>query len=139
MTGITIYENHHTATIVLKERVDAFTASELRQQCDALFSRGVTKFVIDLSQTPAIDSAGIAVLVSLFKRSRQVGGYMKLTKVMSPAAQRILHLTRFDQIFETTEGQEVVASQKSFIPLLLLRLWDKTYLGNYSHARPMTA
>jgi len=107
MTGINIYENQQSATIVLKERVDAFTAVELRQHCDTLLSRGVTQFVIDLSQTPVIDSAGIAVLVNLFKRSRQVGGSMKLTKTMSPAAQRILRLTRFDQIFETIEQHEV--------------------------------
>lgn len=139
MTGINIYENHHTATIVLKERLDAFTAAELRQQCDVLFSHGVTKFIIDLSQTPVIDSAGIAVLVTLFKRARQVGGYMKLTKGMSPAAQRILHLTRFDQIFETIEEQEVVVSQKSVISFLFLRLWDNTFLRNYSHTRLMAA
>ena len=106
MTGITIYQNHHTAILLLKERVDALTAGEFRQCCDALLASGVTHFVVDLTQTPVIDSAGIAVLVHLFKRCRQVGGSMKVTQTMSPAAQRILHLTRFDKIFETMEEKE---------------------------------
>ena len=107
MTGITIYQNRHTALLTLQERVDALTAIELRKACDSLFACGVTHFVIDLSQTPVIDSAGIAVLVNIFKRCRQLNGAMKLSKTLSPAAQRILRLTRFDQIFETVEQREV--------------------------------
>lgn len=107
MTGITIYQNRDTAILTLKERVDALSAIELRKTCDSLFACGITHFVIDLSQTPVIDSSGIAVLVSIFKRCRQINGAMKLSPMLSPAAQRILHLTRFDQIFETIEQREI--------------------------------
>lgn len=107
MTGITIYQNRNTAILSLKERVDALSAIELRKVCDSLFACGTTNFVIDLSQTPVIDSAGIAVLVNIFKRCRQLNGAMRLSKTMSPAAQRILRLTRFDLIFETIEQREI--------------------------------
>lgn len=107
MTGITIYQNRNTAILTPQERVDALTAMELRKTCDSLFACGTTHFVIDLSQTPVIDSSGIAVLVNIFKRCRQINGTMKLSKTLSPAAQRILRLTRFDQIFETIEQREI--------------------------------
>lgn len=107
MTGIIIYQNRHTVILNLKERIDALTAIELRKTCDTLFDRGITHFVIDLSQTPVLDSAGTAVLVNVFKRCRQANGAMKLSKTMSPAAQRILRLTRFDQIFEMMEQRDV--------------------------------
>lgn len=107
MSRINIYENRHTAIISIKDRVDMLSAIEFRNASNALFDQGVTHFIIDLSQTPMINSAFIAVLVGIFKRSRQVGGYMKLVKAMPPATQRILHLTRFDQIFEMIEQKEV--------------------------------
>lgn len=107
MTGITIYQHRNTAILSLKERVDAVSASELRKVCDSLFACGTTHFIIDLSQTPVIDSSGIAVLVNIFKRCRQLNGTMKLSQALSPAAHRILKLTRFDLIFETIEQREI--------------------------------
>ncbi|MEZ4729863.1 MAG: STAS domain-containing protein [Caldilineaceae bacterium] len=95
MTGTTTYPNRHTAILTLKERVDALTAAEFRQYCESLFASGITHFVIDLSQTPVIDSAGIAVLVNIFKHCRQAGGAMKLTKAMSPAAAAYFTIDAF--------------------------------------------
>lgn len=88
-----------TVTIKPDDRIDAFTSQELRQHFNTLFDQGVTNFVIDLSDTPFMDSAGMAVLVSTLKRARQAGGDVQLVWPKSEAVKRILRLTHFDRVF----------------------------------------
>lgn len=92
------------ATIAPTEALHAFNASSLRKQCDTLLASGVQTFIIDLSKTPSIDSAGMAVLVSLLKRSRQQGGNVKLVRSQAAAVQRMFRLTQFDQVFEMLDA-----------------------------------
>lgn len=98
---ITVTEQlSRTVVVAPKERLDAFSAPQMRERLETLLAEGVTQFVIDLSQTPFLDSAGMAVLVSLLKRARQAGGDVKLVKPTSDAVLRILQLTRFDKVFD---------------------------------------
>jgi anti-anti-sigma factor len=92
-----------TATVAPQERLDAFSAPALRRRLDELATQGVHDFIIDLSATPFMDSAGMAVLVSLLRRSRQAGGSVKLIWPRSEAVRRTLQLTQFDRIFEFVE------------------------------------
>ncbi len=102
---ITVTEQlSRTVVVAPKERLDAFSAPQMRERLEALLAEGVTQFVIDLSQTPFLDSAGMAVLVSLLKRARQAGGDVKLVKPASEAVQRILLLTRFDKVFDMLDS-----------------------------------
>lgn len=93
-----------TVVVAPKERIDAFSAPQLRESLEALLADGVSQFIIDLSQTPFLDSSGMAVLVSLLKRARQAGGDVKLVKPASEAVQRILLLTRFDKVFDMLDS-----------------------------------
>jgi anti-anti-sigma factor len=92
-----------TVTVAPQERLDAFSAPALRSQLDELAASGVQDFIIDLSATPFMDSAGMAVLVSLLRRCRQSGGSVKLVWPRAEAVRRTLHLTQFDRIFEFIE------------------------------------
>jgi len=103
MIGIDVYETQQSALLVLKQGVDALTVAEFRHLCDDLLARGIIHFIIDLSQTQTMDSAGIAVLVYLFKQCRNLGGTMRIGKSMTPSARRILRLTRFDRIFDLVD------------------------------------
>ena len=94
------------AIVAPRDRVDAFNAPELRGRLDDLLAGGVTRFVLDLSDVPFLDSAGMAVLVSLLKRARTAGGEVKLVMPKSDAAQRILRLTRFDKVFPLADSAE---------------------------------
>lgn len=94
-----------TVTVALQDRLDAFSAPALRSQLDELAASGVQNFIIDLSGTPFMDSAGMAVLVSLLRRSRQTGGSVKLVWPRAEAVRRTLQLTQFDRIFEFIEPQ----------------------------------
>lgn len=86
------------------ERIDAFSAPGLRERLEALAGDGLTQFVIDLTDVPFLDSAGLAALVSLLKRARGAGGDVKLVWPREEAAKRIFRLTRFDQVFEMADS-----------------------------------
>lgn len=92
-----------TVTVAPQDRLDAFSAPALRSQLDELMAAGVQDFVIDLANTPFMDSAGMAVLVSLLRRTRQSGGSVKLVWPRAEAVRRTLQLTQFDRIFEFVE------------------------------------
>ena len=98
-------QGYHRRTIVVapKERIDAYSAPRLRAQLNRLCDEGVTHFVIDLAATPAIDSAGMAVLVNLLLRCRRAGGEVTLCNANAPSIQRLLRLTSFDQVFPVIE------------------------------------
>lgn len=98
-------------TLTITNRLDAFSAPEFRAQIQTMVGQGVRHLVIDLSQTPFLDSAGIAVLVSALKQCRQRGGDVRLVTPQSEAVKRIFELTKFDRVFEMkASSQEAVAS-----------------------------
>ena len=101
-----------------KGRFDAFSAPSMRERFDELLSNGNNKFVVDLSQITFLDSTGMAVLVSLLKRARYANGDTKLVWPIEPAAKRILHLTRFDHVFEITETTDVALKKLALCPLV---------------------
>ena len=86
--------------ITLEERLDAFSAPALREQIERLLHEGANRFVIDLSRVPFFDSAAMAVFVSALKKARQAGGDVKLVWPREEAARRIIHLTKFDRVFD---------------------------------------
>ena len=100
--------DHIVRTVVVapQDRIDAFSAPELRAKLDGLTAEGVSRFVLDLSDVPFLDSAGMAVLVSLLKRARTAGGDVRLVWPTQEAAQRVLKLTKFDRVFEMADSAD---------------------------------
>lgn len=100
-----------TVTVEPSGRVDAFTSPKLRSEISALQSEGVSRFIIDLSETEFLDSAGMAVLVSALKSSRSEGGDVKLVWPQNEAAKRIISLTKFDRVFDMADSADAALSQ----------------------------
>ncbi len=96
------------AAITLKGRLDAFEAPALRRTCDNYIANEFTHFVFDLTDVAMLDSAGLAVLVSVLKRTRLKNGDVRLVWPREEAASRILKLTKFDQVFTSIEKSEIV-------------------------------
>lgn len=96
------------AAITLKGRLDAFEAPALRKICDDYISNEFSHFVFDLTDVAMLDSAGLAVLVSVLKRARLKNGDVRLVWPREEAASRILKLTKFDQVFVSIEKSEIV-------------------------------
>ncbi len=108
---ITVH-NHivQVAVVSTDSRIDAFSAPKLRERLDALVAEGANRFVVDLSAVPFIDSAGMAVLVSLLKKTRLASGEVVLVWPYEEAARRILRLTKFDRVFPMAETVEEALS-----------------------------
>jgi anti-sigma B factor antagonist len=96
------------AVITLKGRLDAFEAPALRKICDDYIANEFNHFVFDLTDIAMLDSAGLAVLVSVLKRTRLKSGDVRLVWPRGEAASRILKLTKFDQVFVSIEKSEIV-------------------------------
>ena len=99
----------HTVRIIIaspKGRFDILSAPTVRAKLDELLAEGAVDFVVDLSETLFLDSAGMAVLVSLLRRARQAGGDAKLVWPGHEAARRVLTLTRFDRVFDIANSVE---------------------------------
>jgi anti-sigma B factor antagonist len=95
--------NPRTVVLAPADRLDAFTVPTFRQKLESHWDQGTLHFVVDLSDTAVLDSAGVAVLVHLFKRTRQQGGSTKIVSPKAESARRMLRLTHFDRIFDMVE------------------------------------
>ena len=78
--------------------LDALTAPEIRPTIEALVQEKRMAIVVDLSSLRLIDSSGVGVVVSLFKRCRAFGGVVRVAGVRNqPLA--IFKLLRLDRVF----------------------------------------
>lgn len=93
-------------TVAPHSRIDAFNAPRLREVLNDLLDEGVQHIVLDLSKTPFMDSAGMAALVSAYKRIREVGGGIKMVWPQQAGVKRILELTKFDRVFDMIDSVE---------------------------------
>lgn len=76
--------------------LDALTVPEVRPGVEALLARGIRRIVVDLSKVDTIDSTGVALVVSLFKRLRASGGGVVVAGVQGQPKE-ILHFLKIDQ------------------------------------------
>jgi anti-sigma B factor antagonist len=86
-------------------RVDAATASKLKQQIDALFEEGRYRIVLDLAKLEYVSSPGLRVLIEARKRAREwkitdlEGGDIRIAN-LPPKVKEVFDLTGFTSLFE---------------------------------------
>jgi anti-sigma B factor antagonist len=98
--GYTRSDDGDETKLVIDGTLDAVTAPELRPTLDQLVGENRKVITIDLSSLRLIDSSGVGVLVSLFKRVRANGGDVRITGLRDqPLA--IFKLLRLDRVFPT--------------------------------------
>ena len=84
----------------LTGRMDIYHAPAIRAHFVELLTKHGACFVLDLTETTFIDSAGLAALVQFWTHARQHGGDVKFILPEDDNVTRIFHLTQFDQVFE---------------------------------------
>jgi len=100
VTNVTLHEDvMRIATLAPEGRLDAFSAAKFREKVQELLTNNIKYLVLDLSQTPFMDSAGMAALVSALKQCRQQGGDVRMVWPQAEPVKRILALTKFDRVF----------------------------------------
>jgi anti-sigma B factor antagonist len=80
--------------------LDAYTVTSFRESLSDLASH--PHVVIDLSEVPFMDSAGLGALIGGIRRARENGGDVAVA-CSRPTLTRLLHTTGFDRIVPVTE------------------------------------
>ncbi|HEX3393421.1 MAG TPA: STAS domain-containing protein [Acidimicrobiales bacterium] len=86
--------------------LDAYTVGQFREALGELASK--PKLLIDMSQVPFVDSAGLGALIGGIRRAREVGGDVAVC-CNRPTLVRLLHTTGFDRIVSVTDTIEEAA------------------------------
>ncbi len=87
----------------LSGEVDAYTVGEFRETLSNI--ENVHWLIIDLSEVPFMDSAGLGALIGAIRRVREGGGDVAVVS-KNPGLNKLLHTTGFDRIVPVTESIE---------------------------------
>lgn len=80
--------------------LDAYTVSSFRDALGRLAAS--QKLLIDLSEVPFVDSAGLGALIGGIRRTREAGGDVAVC-CNRPTLVRLLHTTGLDRIVTVAE------------------------------------
>jgi anti-sigma B factor antagonist len=80
--------------------LDAYTVSQFREALAELAA--TPRLLIDLSEVPFMDSAGLGALIGGIRRAREADGEVSVA-CSRPTLTRLLHTTGFDRIVPVTE------------------------------------
>ena len=87
--------------------LDAYTVGQFRDALAELAA--VKRLLIDLSEVPFMDSAGLGALIGGIRRAREHGGEVAVA-CSRPTLTRLLHTTGFDRIVPVTETLEAAVT-----------------------------
>ena len=83
--------------------LDAYTVGPFREALADIAS--LPRVLIDLSEVPFMDSAGLGALIGGIRRAREADGEVTVA-CSRPTLTRLLHTTGFDRIVPVTETLE---------------------------------
>ncbi len=103
-----IHTDGQYAIVRLAGELDLDTAVDLRKALTELIDDRRFWLVLDFTGVTFCDSTGLGALVTVFKRVRERGGYLRLAGVR-PAVLRVFQLASMDRVFSIydTLGQAV--------------------------------
>jgi anti-sigma B factor antagonist len=87
--------------------LDAYTVGEFREALGGVTD--VRALLIDLSDVPFMDSAGLGALIGGIRRTRESGGEVAVA-CSRQSLTRLLHTTGFDRIVPVAESVEEAAA-----------------------------
>lgn len=91
-------DNEEGTTLAIEGTLDAVTAPDLRSVVDAIVNESRKEVTLELSSLRLIDSSGVGVIVSLFKRVRANGGQVRIVGLRDQP-RAIFRLLRLDRVF----------------------------------------
>ena len=107
MLDIQIEESRDYVVCRPKGELDAFTVSQFREVLAELASR--PRLVIDLSEVPFMDSAGLGALIGGIRRTREQGGDVSVSCNRATLI-RLLRTTGFDRVVTVADTVEEAAA-----------------------------
>ncbi len=89
--------------LALSGRMDASSATEMREALHSAIESGDGDLVVDVSGVDMVDAIGLGVLLGAHRRAAQVGRRVVLRDA-SPRLLRILRLARLHRVFALEPG-----------------------------------
>jgi anti-sigma B factor antagonist len=98
-------QNGVTVFALQVKHLDAMSVPTLRPAVEQLIDRGGIKVVLDMAFVEIIDSSGVGLVVSLFKRLRALGGALAITGVAGQPREifQIMRLDKALSLFASTD------------------------------------
>lgn len=98
-------QHQQTLAISLAGSFDALTAEEAQKCIETQLDGGQQQVVLDMSQVDFMSSAGVRVLLEMTKRSRGMGGDLRLAAAQ-PGVQRTLELSGLVRVIKVYASLE---------------------------------
>jgi len=98
-------QHQQTLAISLTGSFDALTADQAQKYIQAQLDGGQQQIILDLSQVDFMSSAGIRVLLEMTKKSRGMGGDLRLAAAQ-PGVQRTLALSGLVRVIKVYPSLE---------------------------------
>jgi anti-anti-sigma factor len=92
--------------------IDLSNIDDLRSACDAAIARSPKAFVIDFTDIDYIDSAGVAVVISAYRRVSKAGGVLAIVRPRSPAVRRVLDLIGLHSLPSMVVADDVESAEE---------------------------
>ena len=94
-------DNGDETVVRIEGVLDAVTTPEIRPIIEAVVGEKRMAITVDVAALRLIDSSGVGVIVSLFKRAKVYGGQVKIVGLKDQPLT-IFKLLRLDRVFELT-------------------------------------
>ena len=89
-------EREGVLVVQLHGSLDAMTASSFKPEVVAIAEAGTLKVIVDLQRLQLVDSTGVGVLISLFKRTRAQDGQVYFAG-LNGQVKEVFRLLRLDR------------------------------------------
>jgi anti-sigma B factor antagonist len=99
--SITRTDTEETTLLKIDGVLDAVTVPEVRPLVEAVIADQRRDVTLDVSGLRLIDSSGVGIIVSLFKRAKAYGGVVKVSGLKDQPLT-IFRLLRLDRVFAIT-------------------------------------
>ena len=99
-------EQERGRVLVLRGRLDARSAPDVRQSLHRVVDGGRGAVLVDVEALVLVDVASLGLLLEAHRRAERSGRHLVLVGVPAPLA-RMLRVTRLDRVLQTTDRTAV--------------------------------
>jgi anti-anti-sigma factor len=109
---VDVQEQEHGRLLVLRGRLDARAAPDVRQALHRVVDTGDGEVLVEVSGLVLVDVASLGLLLEAHRRAERAGRQLLLVGVPAPL-ERMLRVTRLDRVLHRLDGpplQEAVTA-----------------------------
>lgn len=100
-----IERNNDTVYIEPEGEISFSTVPAIKREIDNFLRQEDKKVVLNLSKIEFVDSKGLGLIISIFKRMKQLGGEL-IVEYPQLGVQKLIEMTRLDQMFQVIKTPE---------------------------------